>query len=467
MALKSQARNRRLKVEKMHQGEEIAMKRSSNKISTAIVTLAGFIGVVTSAQAVELTFWTNLTTAAQANVIQKQINECLPQQPGVTVKFETVPFGAMYTRLITALRKNEAPNIMNTIEGAVAFMEAKNGLVPVTDLVDKLDRKDFTASYLNAVSKDGQIWGLPDWALHQEVWYRKDLFEKAGLKIPRSWDELLHAAKTLTQAGSDGKPAQYGFAVPMGRSLVAPQTYFQVFYSAGGTIFNPKTGEYVFGDQKALAEKSLTFMIELYKAASPPASVEWSWAEYRTAFVKGQVAMTNEWGAVVQMAAEQNPEALKHFDVFPFPGPSADKKPAASLGGGYYYLVGKSSAEKVEASKKLLQCMYDAKRVAERANSRPIFAIPATKSAFESEVFQSNATVKQFKSQLDTIFKEVMPTWYRYGMEAGLNPIAGQIEATTFIGDAVQNAALGKIKIDAAVTQIDDQLRFQVEMLKR
>jgi len=52
-------------------------------------------------------------------------------------------------------------------------------------------------------------------------------------------------------------------------------------------------------------------------------------------------------------------------------------------------------------------------------------------------------------------------------MEAGLNPIAGQIEATTFIGDAVQNAALGKIKVGDAINQIDEQLRFQVEMLSR
>lgn len=436
-------------------------------VSVAIGIVTGLFGFGASARAIDLTFWTNLTTAAQANVIQKQINECLPQQPGVTVKFETVPFGAMYTRLITALRKDEAPNIMNTIEGAVGFMQAKNGLVPVTDVVDKLDRKDFIASYLNAVAKDGQIWGLPDWALHQEVWYRRDLFEKAGLKVPHSWDELLQAAKNLTQAAADGRPAMYGFAVPMGRSLVAPQTYFQIFYSGGGAIFDPKTGNYVFGDQKPLAEKSLAFMIDLYKAASPPASVEWSWSEYRTAFVKGQVAMTNEWGAVVQMAAEQNPDILKSFDVFPFPGPSAAEKPAASLGGGYYYLVGKSSPDKVEASKKLLLCMYDAKRVAERANSRPIFAIPATKSAFDSATFQSNDTVKHFKPQLETIFKDVMPTWFRYGMEAGLNPITGQIEATTFIGDAVQNAALNKIKVSDAVNQIDEQLRFQIELLRK
>src|SRR5215472_14167914 len=324
-----------------------------------LAALAFDVTPLAQANAVEISFWTNLTTASQANVIQKQIRECSTEQPGLSVKFEAVPFSAMYTRLITALRKGDAPNIMNTIERAVAFMQAKGGLVPLTGLVDQLGRKDFTASYLNAVSKDGQVWGLPDWALHQEVWYRKDLFEKAGLAVPKSWDDLLKAATALNSAAGTN-PQVYGFAVPMGRALVAPQTYFQIFYAAGGTIFDPKTGEYVFGDQKALATRALQFMIDLYKAASPPASIEWSWSEYRTAFVKGQVAMTNEWGAVVQMAAEQNPEMLDRMGVFPFPAPTADRKPAASLSGGYYYLVGKSSPDKVEASKKLLLCMYDA-----------------------------------------------------------------------------------------------------------
>lgn len=440
-----------------------------------IRTIAGIAGLSVvaltpaslPAQAQEISFWTNLTTASQANVIQKQANACAALQPGLTVKFETVPFGSMYTRLITALRRKDPPNIMNTLEGAVAFVEAKGGLVPVTDIVNDLGKSDFLASYLNAVVKDGQIWGLPDWALHQEVWYRKDLFAKAGLKVPRSWPELLAAAKALNQPAADGKPQVYGFAVPMGRALVAPQTFFQVFYAAGGTIFDPKTGEYVFGDHKALAVKSLEFMMDLYKAASPPASVEWSWGEFRTAFVKGQVAMTNEWGAVVQMAVEQNPAILDQMGVFAFPAPTADQKPAASLSGGYYYLIGKSTPEKVAASQKLLRCLYAPDLVAERANSRPIFAIPATRSAFNSPVYQSNEMVKRFKPELDTIFNEVMQSWYRYGMEAGLHALAGQIEATTFIGDAIQNVALGKLKPEAAIDQIDQQLRFQAELLSR
>lgn len=436
-------------------------------VKAAIVAVGLAMAYGSSVTAQEISVWTNLTTASQATIIQKQLSECAARRPGVTVKFETVPFGAMYTRLITAMRKNELPNLMNTLEGVVGFVQAKNGLIPVTDVLQTLGREDFLSSYVAAVTKNGEVWGLPDWALHQEVWYRKDLLEAANLKVPRSWDELLAAAKALNQPSADGKPAVYGFAVPMGRSLVAPQTYFQIFYSAGGTIFDPKTGEYVFGDQKELAAKSLQYMIDLYKAASPPASIEWSWAEFRTAFVKGQVAMTNEWGAVVQMAVEQNPSILDKIDVFPFPAPTADKKPAAALNGGYYYLIGRSSPEKVAASKTLLTCLYQPALVAERANSRPIFAIPATKSAFNSEVYQSNPHVKRFKPQIDKIFNEVMPRWYRYGMEAGLHPITGQIEATTFIGDAIQSAALGKITAAGAIEQIDQQLRFQTELLAR
>ncbi len=432
----------------------------------ALSALLGTASLALPANAEEISFWTNLTTASQADVIKKQVDVCAAEQDGLAVKFETVPFGSMYTRLITAMRNGNTPNIMNTIEGAVAFVQAKDGLAPVTDIVDQLGRDDFLPSYLNAVAKNGEIWGLPDWALHQAVWYRKDLFEEIGAAAPTSWPELLETAAKLTRdTNGDGAPDLYGFAVPMSRALVAPQTYFQFFYAAGGTIFDPETGEYVFDQHRDVAIDSLEYMIELYKKASPPASLEWAWGDFRNAYVQGQVAMTNEWGAVVLIAAEQNPDMLEKMGVFALPAPTSDKKPAASLNGGYYYLVGKSTPEKEAASKKLLACMYAPERVAERANSRPIFAVPATKSAFNSEVFQSNEYVKRFWPELETIFNEVMNSWYRYGQEAGLNPLTGQIEATTFIGDAIQNVALGKQTAEAAIDSIDGKLQYQLEVI--
>ncbi|MEZ0169362.1 ABC transporter substrate-binding protein [Microvirga sp. TS319] len=434
-------------------------------LATALSVGMGGIG---GAMAVELSFWTNLTTAAQANVIKAQVDQCAAGIADLKVNFETVPFDTMYTRLITSMRNGQAPNIMNTLEGAVAFVQARGGLVPVTDVVKKIGENDFLPSYLNAVRKDGEVWGVPDWALHQEVWYRKDLFKAANIEIPVSWPQLIEAAEKLTvDKNKDGTPDTYGFAVPMGRSLVAPQTFFQFFYAAGGTIFDPKTGEYVFDKHKDEAIKSLDTMLTLYKKASPPASVEWSWSDYRNAYVQGTVAMANEWGAVVLIAAEQNPSMLDNMGVFPLPGPEAGKPPAAALNGGYYYLVGKSTPEKEAASKELLSCLYTPEKVANRANSRPIFALPATRSAFESQAYNDNPYVKRFKPELDVIFNKVMQNWYRYGQEAGLNPLTGQIEATSFIGDAIQNAALGRTTSQQAVEQMATQLKAQVAQIKK
>lgn len=443
------------------------------RTSTLLVLIALFAMVVGPVSAqdgdqIELTVWTNLTVEAQATVIQSQLNECLEDMPNVTVNLETVPFGNLYARFITARQQDDLPNILNTTEGGVAFLQALNGLVPVDDIIDTLGRDDFIPSFLQAVSKDGQVWAVPDWALHHEVWYRKDLFEQAGLEIPQSWDELLVAAEALTQdTNGDGEIDIYGFAVPLGRVWVAAQTYFQILYSADAYIVDPETGEYRFAADRETAIETAQFLADLYAAASPPASIEWSWADFRTAFVEGRIAMTNEWGAVVLQAAEQNPEMLDNMSIFPFPGPDANTEPAAILGGGYFYAIGQADDAEVAASKQVLQCMFDVERVAARANSRPVYALPVMESAFNSETFQSNEYVQRFQPEVELIFSNIIDQWYRYGMESGLNPLTGQIEATTFVGDALQRMVLGTNTPEQAVDAIDRELQYQIALLTR
>ncbi|MDQ6438187.1 extracellular solute-binding protein [Mesorhizobium sp. LHD-90] len=440
------------------------LKISAGRARALLVGCAVVLPSAASAQNVELKVWSQLTTASQTDVIKKHVNECIANMPGVSVEFESVTLDTLYSRLLTSLQRGDVPDVMNTTEGVVAFLSARDALHPVTGIVDKLGKDDFRQSNLNAVSKDNQIWAIPDWALHQEVWYRKDLFAAAGIQPPKSWADLLTAAKALNvDTNGDGNIDRYGFAVPMARVQVAAQTYFQILYSAGGTIFDPKTGEYAFAAHREKAIEALEFMIELYKAASPPASVEWSYNDFRTAIVKDQVAMTNEWGAVVLIAKEQNPEMLDNFSVFPFPGPDAGQKPAAALAGGYYYLMTKTNEAKEAASAALLECMFTPERLAERTNSRPIFAIPATQSAFDNSVYTSNEFVEKFRPELEIIFNEVMGNWYRYGSEAGMNPLTGQIEATSFVGDAIQNAALGRSTAAEAVDAIDQQFRQLIE----
>ncbi|MBX3193823.1 MAG: extracellular solute-binding protein [Microbacteriaceae bacterium] len=441
----------------------------TSKLVVGVVAVAALAGCTSSSPTpdatdvggpVTLTFWSNLTVPQQADVIQAQIDECLTDMPDVTVEFETVAIDAVYPRLLTAYLDEDAPNIINTVEAAIAFAQARGQLVPVDDVIDEIGRDEFNSSHLNVMSAEDQTWGVPDWALHDAVYYRKDLFEQAGLEVPTSWDELLDAAEQLTQG------SRYGFAIPLGTSSeVAAQTFFQFLYSAGVYVFDPETGEYVFGDHLDEAADALAFLVEMYEKVSPPASISWVHPDYRNAFVQGTVAMTNEFGATVLLAAEQNPAVLDNIGVFPFPGPDSDDGPAAAVGGGYYYGVGKAPAAEEAASKALLSCMYDPTLVADRANSRPIFAMPATQSAFESDTYQDNEYVQRFATEIELIRTEVLQPWYRYGLEAGLNPIAGQIASTDIVPKAVQAAALGTLSPEDAVRQIDVQLRDLVAQL--
>jgi len=400
---------------------------------------------------VTLRFWTNLNVAAQASVIQAQATACTVGMENVSLEFEAVPFGDMYTKLATAFRAGEGPDIMNTNESAVAFAQDAGYLIPVDDIIDAHGRDDFLPSYLAAVQKDGESWAIPDWANHQEVWYRTDLFEAAGVEVPTTWDELMEVAKAV----DEGPGGIRGFAVPMSSVQVAPQTLYQFLYANDVFTFDRETGEYAFDDNIDAVTESVQYMLDLYNAASPAESRTWAWSDFRNAFAEGRLAMTQDFGAVVGLIQSNNPDLLENISAFPLPTPSGDAAPGM-LGGGYYYMLGNNGDARQEAAKELVACMLDPELAAGRANTRPVFAIPAMISAAETATYTSNPTVQQFADEIAMIREQQS---YRYGMEAGLNALSGQIEATTFIGDALQAAAVGDITTEEAVEQISSELR--------
>ena len=404
---------------------------------------------------IKLNFWTNLTLQSQTDIIKRQAEQCVAKQHDVTVAFNAVPFDSMYPKMITAFRSGNGPDVMNTIEGGVAAAQAGGYIVPVDDVIDAHGRADFIPSFLHAMSKDGKTWAVPDWALHQEVWYRKDLFAAKGIAIPTSWGELLAAAKKVDNPAGGVR----GFAVPMGAALVAPQTWYQFLYAIGVHTFDPKTGEYALDRDPRKAVQATQFMIDLYRAASPPEARTWTWPDFRTAFVQGKLAMTLDFGAVVGQAAEQNPAILDKMGVFQLPGPTAAARPQGAVGGGYFYMIGKSNERRQNAAKTLVLCMMRPDLAAARVNTRPVFALPATTSAAESPIYTGNPMVRRFAPEIKLIRDKILPQWYRYGMEAGLNQLTGEIEATTFVGDQLQAAAAGKITAQQAFDNINTEMK--------
>lgn len=397
-----------------------------------------------------LVIWTNLTADAQYDVLNKQFTE-LADEMGIEVSVEKVAFNEMYEKLSTAAASGEVPDIMHTNFGGTAYLYAAESIMPMDDIMNEIGAEDFSGAYKTVLTgSDGHIYGLPDWAMHTSVWYRKDIFEDNQIEIPQDWDDFLAAAEKINTGEVSG------FAVPLDGVQVAAQTLYEMMCSAGVYFMDPETGEYCFDKEKDEAVTVIEYLVSLYQKASPAGSLTWSWGDYRNALaVTGTCAMTLDMGAVIGNAQENNPDMTGKLGCFDFPG--VDGKKEASFGSGYCFVASNQEGARKNLVSDFLTALYTPERAAERALSRPMFAFPSYIPSFD--LYRENEKVADFKAEVDYIFDQFENSnWYWYGMEAGLSSMSAYIESTTIFGEALQGACDGTYSAEEAYDLINDDL---------
>lgn len=418
----------------------------------AVLTMFSLTAIGQAAEPEKLVIWTCLTADAQFEVLNKQFTE-LGKEMGVEVEVEKLSFSEMIGKLATAAATDEVPDVMHVNFGGTAQLYSDEVLMPLDDIINTIGADDFSDAYKTVLTgADGHIYGLPDWAMHTSVWYRKDLFEEKGLEIPTTWAEF----KAVAEALNDGDSMK-GFPVPLDGVQVAAQTLYELMCSKGVFFLDPDTGEYVFDKEKDEMIEVIDYLVDLYKTASPAGSLTWSWGDYRNALaVSGTVAMTLDMGAVIGNAQGNAPEMVDKLGCFDFPGVDGNK--VASFGSGYCFVGTKQeSEERTALVSEFLTKLYTPERAAERALSRPMFAFPSYLPAFE--IYKASEKVAAFQTEVETIMNAFEnTTWYWYGMENGLSPMSAHIEGTTIFGEALQGACDGTYTSEEAYELINDDL---------
>lgn len=418
----------------------------------AVLTMFSLTVIGQAEEPEKLVIWTCLTADAQFEVLNKQFTE-LGAEMGVEVEVEKLSFSEMIGKLATAAATDEVPDVMHVNFGGTAQLYADEVLMPLDEIINGIGADDFSDAYKTVLTgADGHIYGLPDWAMHTSVWYRKDLFEQKGLEIPTTWAEFKAAAEAL----NDGD-AMKGFPVPLDGVQVAAQTLYELMCSKGVYFLDPATGEYVFDQEKDQMIEVIDYLVDLYKSASPAGSLTWSWGDYRNALaVSGTVGMTLDMGAVIGNAQGNAPEMVDKLGCFDFPGVDGNK--VASFGSGYCFVGTKQDTdERTALVSEFLTKLYTPERAAERALSRPMFAFPSYLPAFE--IYKASEKVAAFQTEVDTIMNAFEnTTWYWYGMENGLSPMSAHIEGTTIFGEALQGACDGTYTSEEAYELINDDL---------
>jgi len=141
---------------------------------------------------------------------------------------------------------------------------------------------DFFKGAVDIMTVDGKIIGMPGNMDTNITFYRKDLLDQAGMKPPKTMDELEAAAKKF-----HNPPQMYGFVARGQKTSNATQIdpYFRNF---GGGYFD-KSGTPIMNSPDDI--KAVEFYAMMLRKYGPPGVTNFSWPEASALFQQGRVAL--------------------------------------------------------------------------------------------------------------------------------------------------------------------------------
>ena len=176
-----------------------------------IVTFIFALTLLSSNSFADITFW---TTEVQPARMEKQMEMAKSFESKTGIKVEVIPVEEkdLGSRATAAAAAGNLPDVIyHTLQYVLPWAEA--GILDVNannDVVKSLGKKTFAPGALNMAKKGGKIAAVPVDGWTQMVVYRKDLFKKAGLEPPTSYENIEKAVKDLKHGQVIFKAEQQG-----------------------------------------------------------------------------------------------------------------------------------------------------------------------------------------------------------------------------------------------------------------
>jgi multiple sugar transport system substrate-binding protein len=232
------------------------------------------------------------------------------ENPGYVIEEVYTPFAKYFDKMI-------ADTVAGAPSDVMMIRVEETGKYVSMKALEPLDRylpKDVKTSYVNAqynppVKTKGKTYALIVGWVGQELFYNKELFEKAGLKVPQTPEQFVAAAQKLTKA-----PEQYGYP----------------FMTLAQEAFFSHLSYWIFGQDKNFLQKTIKvnspgvikavkYYKELFDAQVTPIGVDKS--VIRNLFVQGKAAMIIDGPGVMGLIRQNNPALASKIGsaIVPFP----------------------------------------------------------------------------------------------------------------------------------------------------
>lgn len=190
--------------------------------------------------------WTFLdptnTKNGRSVALQQMITDFQTENPKVTVTVEPQDYATMTAKFLAATATKDAPDIIWCARDELCGVLDANALEPLENLFigayssDELS--DIKDAYYDFGERDGKHYTLCLSKNTVVLYYRKDLFDAAGLQAPTSWDEVMDSAKKLTGKDAGTGIDRYGLGQSFSTESSDSQLIANYIIGKQGGLFN-------------------------------------------------------------------------------------------------------------------------------------------------------------------------------------------------------------------------------------
>ncbi|WP_327716712.1 extracellular solute-binding protein [Streptomyces sp. NBC_00490] len=154
---------------------------------------------------VTITWWDTSNATNEAPTYKALIKEFEAANKDVKVKYVNVPFDQAQNKFDTAAGASGAPDVLRAEVGWTPAFAKKSYLLPLDGTEALADESKFKPNLIEQAKYEGKTYGVPIVTDTLALVYNKELFEKAGVEAPKTWDDLKKAAATIKdKTGVDG-----------------------------------------------------------------------------------------------------------------------------------------------------------------------------------------------------------------------------------------------------------------------
>ncbi len=377
--------------------------------------------------------------------IDKAIAEFEKAYPNIKIKWDNVGNGtAEYNKLITALQAGSgAPDVAQIEFQALPTFINSGGVVDLSKLGVGQIKDKFVPWTWGQVSRGNSVYAIPQDTGPLAFAYRKDIYDKYGLKVPTTWKEFAADAKKLHDA-TNGKVFMTNFdGVGSGNGSYL----LGLVWGDGGRIWNLNGDTWTQTLNGPKVKKVANFWMNLIKNGEVGTVTTWT-SDWYKALGSGEIAsaIVAAWSPLLY-ANNLGPQSAGQWRVAPMPQwPDVSKFTTGNWGGS-------TDAVTIQAKNPLAAAVFsiwlNSNTTATDLNWLNGGLFPAALAGLQTKVLHNTdtSTGKYFGGQdLAKVFTEASQAvdvnfpwapWYNLTMTA--------------LGQAINDATAGKASIDTGL----------------